>query len=282
MRPEAATAIDAVRRGLTLAEAHPGATDVTSKAGRDVVTATDVAVEDLIRRHLQSSFSYPVVGEERGGEAPGDGTGYWLVDPICGTRNFASGTPLYSVNLAFIEGGEVKVATVGDPSRNEVVYAERGGGAWALRGGQHTRLNVSDESRTLVIEEGKSQGEPREDAARFMADVVRADRWDFRSLGTTLAMPYLAAGRISAYVVFHVSTVHSAAGSLLVSEAGGILSDVQGRPWTLQSDSLLFSADAELHEELLSLAREARPRAGDDADPEAPVAALLVTHAEQA
>jgi myo-inositol-1(or 4)-monophosphatase len=164
------------------------------------------------------------------------------------------------VNLALVENNEVVVSAVGDPSRGELIYAERSKGAWALKDGTTSCLEVSDESRTLVIEDGKSKGESREWAAGFISRLVRADRWDFRSLGTTLALPYLAAGRISAYAVFHVTAVHAAAGSLLVSEAGGLLSDLDGAAWTLQSDSLLFSATAVLHADLLALARASRSR----------------------
>ena len=79
-----------------------------------------------------------------------------------------------------------------------------------------------------MIEDGKSKGHRREQAAHFIAAAIRADRWDFRSLGTTLASPYLAAGRIGAYVVFWVSAIHAGAGSLVVTEAGGIVSDIAG------------------------------------------------------
>ncbi|RZS34424.1 hypothetical protein EV193_109215 [Herbihabitans rhizosphaerae] len=71
----------------------------------------------------------------------------------------------------------------------------------------------------MVIEDGKSTGAARDHAARFIAEVIRADRWDFRSLGSTVALPYVAAGRISAYVVFAVSALHSAAGVLLAADA---------------------------------------------------------------
>jgi myo-inositol-1(or 4)-monophosphatase len=125
-------------------------------------------------------------------------------------------------------------------------------------GGACHRLRTSDASRTIVIEDGKSQDRRREQAARFTAAAIRADRWDFRSLRSTLASTYVAAGRISAYVVFWVSAVHAGAGSLLVTEAGGTLSEIDGRPWTIRSDSFVGSANPDLHEELLGLARAAQ------------------------
>lgn len=250
-RSETRAAIEAVQIGLARATESVG--EVATKAGRDIVTATDIAVEDAMRRSLSRSLAIPVIGEERGGDVPADGSSYWLIDPICGTRNFASGIPLYCVNLAMVEDGRVSVAVVGDPSRGELVIAEAGEGTFAFRDGVLLPLRTSDLSRSLVIEEGKSGGKRRRDAGRLMTAVVQADRWDFRSLGSTLALPYLAAGRISAYGVVYVTSIHCAAGALLVTEAGGTVSQIDGRPWTLRSDSLLASADAGLHQELLGL-----------------------------
>src|SRR5437867_555325 len=113
-RPVTLVAINAVEQALELAQGRVGAADITAKGGRDLVTATDVAVEDAVRGIVRDAVGSLVVGEERGGEAPADGSPYWLVDPICGTRNFASGMPLYCVNLALVEGDQVTVAAVGD------------------------------------------------------------------------------------------------------------------------------------------------------------------------
>ena len=157
MRPETAAAIDVVWRALAMVDGYTGAGQITSKGVRDIVTAADVAVEDLVRGHLDDILGQPVVGEERGGEPPAGGSPYWLVDPICGTTNFASGMPLFCVNLALVEDGVIAVAVTGDPSRNEVCYAERGGGAWALRDVGAVRLQVNAESTTLVIEDGKAR-----------------------------------------------------------------------------------------------------------------------------
>ncbi len=248
-------AVEAVKRAFAVARGGIAAEDVTVKGARDLVTVADLAVEDLVRGVVGDALGFSVIGEERGGNATADGSPYWLVDPICGTRNFASGIPLYCVNLALVEDDEISVAVVGNPSTGEIAVAERRRGAWRLTDRGRHRLSTSDKSRTVVIEDGKSSGSRREQAARFAAAAIRADRWDFRSLGTTLASPYLAGGRIAAYVVFWVSAIHAGAGSLLVTEAGGTVSDVAGRPWTIHSDSLVGSANRRLHEELLDLAR---------------------------
>jgi myo-inositol-1(or 4)-monophosphatase len=250
LREETLVALVAVERALDLARGRVGAGDVTLKGARDLVTATDVAVEDAIRRVLGASF--PVVGEERGGKASGS---YWLVDPICGTRNFASGIPLYCVNVALVENQEVAVGVVGDPSTGEIHVAERGNGAWALRGDERRRLVADEDSQTIVIEDSHADPEParRERAAASVARAIRAFRWDIRALSTSLALAYVAAGRVAAYVLFWTSEIHVAAGSLLAAEAGAVVSDVDGRPWTIHSDSIVASATPALHDNLLAL-----------------------------
>ena len=96
--------------------------------------------------------------------------------------------------------------------------------------------------------------------ARFAAALISADRWDFRSFGTTMSLAYLAAGRVSGYVAFWTdSPVHAAAGSLLATEAGGTVSDLAGEPWRLDSDAILAAASAGLHAELLDLVAASSP-----------------------
>jgi myo-inositol-1(or 4)-monophosphatase len=257
-RAETAAAVDVVTGALRLARRGMNDAQVSYKGERDVVTTVDVAVEDMVRDRVAGLDGRPVVGEERGGEAPADGSGYWLVDPICGTRNFASGVPLYAVNLALVEGGRVTVAAVGDPSRDEILVAERGGGAWALAAGERRDLAVSAASQVVVVEAGASRGDLRGWTARFTERVIRGDRWDLRWLGTTLSLPYVAAGRVAAYVIFSLPALHSAAGILLAAEAGAVVSGRDGGPWTVTSTSLVAAATPELHRDLLALVDESR------------------------
>jgi myo-inositol-1(or 4)-monophosphatase len=248
-REETRAAVAAVEQALSLAATGAGSTGVSVKGPRDIVTAADIAIETALRASLGD---IPVVGEEGGGVT---GEVYWLVDPICGTRNFASGIPLYAVNVALVESGEVTVGVVGDPTTGEVHAAERGGGAWARRDGEWLRLAVSAASETIVIEDSHADPDParRERAAAAVGAAIRAFRWDLRALSTTLALPYVAAGRAAAYVLFWTSALHVAAGAVLVQEAGAVVSDIDGRPWTLESDSIAASATPELHADLLAL-----------------------------
>src|SRR5262249_26087592 len=126
---------------------------------------------------------------------------------------------------------------------------------WNLAGQDMERATTSDESLTIVVEDSKTTGARRAHIASVAAAVIRADRWDFRSFGTTLSFAYLATGRIAAYIeAATTGSVHIAAGSLLASEAGGSLSDLDGNPWEWGAPSLLAAATPELHNELLNLA----------------------------
>jgi len=246
-RPETLRALEAVEQGGAIAEERIGSAATSHKEGRDVVTEADLAVEDAIRELLGRAFEYPVVGEERGGSAPADGSAYWLLDPICGTRNYASGLPLWCTNLALVEAGQLKAAAIYDALTREVQVAEAGAGAWARKDGSWRRLQASGESGVVAIEEGKAREPRRSQAATFMSAAIRADRWDVRSFATTATFPQLAAGRLAAYVTFYAGIEHMAAGVLVSQEAGAVVTQVDGRPWTLTSDSFIAAASRDLH-----------------------------------
>jgi fructose-1,6-bisphosphatase/inositol monophosphatase family enzyme len=125
MRAETDAAIGAARLARHLADTRAGADAVQFKQGIDIVTGADVACEDAIRTELARWFpDYPVVGEERGGE-PRDDRPYWLVDPICGTRCYASDVPLYCTNIALVEHGEVTAAAIGSAAATRCCTRKR-------------------------------------------------------------------------------------------------------------------------------------------------------------
>lgn len=258
-RPETLTAVEAVAQALDLARAGLRERKVTVKSGRDIVTTTDVAVERHLRDHL-AIVGHPVIGEEEGGDTPGPGSAHWLVDPICGTRNYASGTPLWCTNVALVEDGDVGVAVVGDPSTEEILVAERGGGAWALTtDGRSRRLQVRSESHTVIVEDGRASGTDRAWSGAFSAAVISADRWDFRCLSSTLSSAWLASGRVAAYVCFYLTPLHGAAGVHVAREAGATVEDLHGQPWTMDARSLVAAATADIHAEARALLEATRP-----------------------
>src|SRR4051794_17948198 len=103
VRAETTAALAAVRAGLDVALSRTGAEHVQFKAGVDIVTGADIAAEQAIRRVLEQRCpGLPIVGEEGGGDVPEAGGAYFLVDPICGTRNYASHLALFCTNVALV------------------------------------------------------------------------------------------------------------------------------------------------------------------------------------
>ena len=268
MRPELEAALAAADVAPRMMAARVGADQVHFKGGRDVVTATDVAVEDAIRAELLGRQpAWPVVGEERGGEAEiAADRPYWLVDPICGTRNFASGLPMYTVNVALVEDGRVIVGVIGDGASGDRYVAERGGGARLLAATHSSPrpLRVSDASDTITLDLGAAEAGPH---TAHTAEVARAailsNRWYVRMFGSSLAFALVAAGRTAAHLIFKSSSpVHTAAGCVLAEEAGGLVTDLDGRPWDLAARGFLAAATADLQHDLLRLAADARDSIG--------------------
>jgi myo-inositol-1(or 4)-monophosphatase len=256
MREETRAALAAVDAGLKLMRRRAGADQITSKGGRDLVTATDVAVEDAVRASLLSAFpEWTVVGEERGGEDQIGDRPYWLVDPICGTRNFASNIPMYSCNIALVQDGKLTVCAVGDGGTGERYIAEAGNGAYEVVRNGPRPIHASADSKILCFSSNINKGSAQPDiGADFAYAAIKADRWDLRMLSSTLSLVYVAGGRLAAFLLFEISSpVHIAAGALLCQEAGATVTSATGEPWTVEHTSILAAGSPELHADISSL-----------------------------
>ena len=259
MRAETRAALAAVDTALKLMRRRTGADRIRSKGGRDLVTATDVAVEDAVRASLLAEYpEWTVVGEERGGEDQIGDRPYWLVDPICGTVNFAANIPAYAVNIALVQDGALSVAAVGDGGTGERFIAERGQGAYQVKRNGPERIAVNPASPILSFSAGTSKpGMNAAIGADFTRAAIIADRWDLRMLSSTVSLAYLASGRTGAYLLFEISSpVHVAAGALLSQEAGAIVTDRHGVPWTVDHPTILAAAGPDIHREILALIAE--------------------------
>jgi myo-inositol-1(or 4)-monophosphatase len=251
LRIETETAIRSVTIAQKIADSRTGADRVTSKGGIDLVTDTDRACEDAIRHELVRSFpEYAVVGEERAG-TPLAGKPYWLVDPICGTRPFALDIPLYCTNIALVENGVVTAAAIGIGKTREVLWAETGCGARLRFEGIDRNITVDDSSNTVWIDGTTVH------AANVVRQTMLLKRWYVWKFSSSLAYAYLACGRIAAVLQFGskssinpYGSVHSAAGCFIASEAGAVVTHIDGTPWELGKPSFLMIATDQLHHDL--------------------------------
>jgi myo-inositol-1(or 4)-monophosphatase len=239
--------------GAGLAEDHARANtlDIRRKSGADFYSEADLRAESTIRRVL--GFAAPTfgfLGEEGGHVAGEDPDATWIVDPLDGTTNFLRGTALFAVNIALEQHGEIVAAVTYVPMMNELFHAQKNHGAF-LNG---TRIHVSksqgidDAVLAVGIPFG---GKPRQEyflreMRRLMPQVA-----GIRRLGAgAIDSAWVAAGRFDAYWEQSVAPWDMAAGALLISEAGGVVSDTAGRPLDIRGGTFLGCTPA-IHETLL-------------------------------
>jgi histidinol-phosphatase len=200
--------------------------EITVKADKSPVTEADVEAERVIRRLLEARFpDHGFFGEETGSR--GMGADYvWLVDPIDGTKSFVREYPMFSTQIALLCEGELVLGVSSAPVYGELVWAERGKGAWL--GGE--RLAVSDVASIAdaTLSSGNLKSLARSPAwSRYGTLVGSVNR--IRGYGDFLHYHLLAGGKLDAVIESDVNILDIAALAVVVEEAGGRFTDLSGR-----------------------------------------------------
>ena len=252
MAPYLETSMEIAREaGALLANYFERRVGFELKGEFDLVTEADRASERLVVERLQSRFpSHAIVAEEGGGhESPSEYR--WYVDPLDGTTSFAHGFPFFNVTLALERAGELIAGVIFDPLRQEMFCAERGSGAYL----NNRRIRVSKVSRledSLVVTGFPSRKRHANVNVHFYYHLAMFSHGVRRSGSAALDLACVACGRLEAFWEFGLSPWDQAAGMLLVSEAGGRVSDMHGAPASLRSPHLLTD-NGLVHEEILRL-----------------------------
>ncbi|MFD1508887.1 inositol monophosphatase family protein [Lacimonas salitolerans] len=219
---------------------------VSMKGAGDFVSRADIAAEDILKEELMGARpTYGWLGEE-GGETPGqDPTRRWIVDPLDGTTNFLHGLPHWAISVALEHKGQIVAGVVYDAAKDEMFYAEKGQGAWL---NDRKRLRVS--GRTKMIESIFATGVPfaakrtlpatLQDLARLMPECAGVRRFG----SAALDLAYVAAGRYEGYWERELNIWDIAAGTLLVTEAGGMIDGLRDGQSAL--DGNLIAANGEI------------------------------------
>jgi myo-inositol-1(or 4)-monophosphatase len=226
---------------------------VKTKSPGDVTTIIDRLAEDAIRKCLQTRFpEFAFTGEEGG--ASGQSRCRWIVDPLDGTMNYVHGFPFYAVSLALTVDERIVLGVVADPVRGETFWALAGRGAF--QGGKPiTVSNVSSLDKALVGTVFPPPSWPGRDAYLKRFCRVASHAAGVRRAGAAaLDLAYVAAGRLDAFFVESLKAWDIAAGMLLVTEAGGQVSDIFTTQPPLQTNRLA-AANAHLLPPLLELLR---------------------------
>jgi myo-inositol-1(or 4)-monophosphatase len=205
---------------------------VTAKSHNDFVTEVDKAAEDVIIATLLEAYpGHGILAEESGREhGAKDSDFVWVIDPLDGTTNFIHGFPVYAVSIALTWRGQVQQAVVYDPSRNDLFYASKGKGAYL----NDRRIRVS--KRTRMLETLIGTGFPFRKGDNFqrymkMFEEVMVQCAGMRRPGAaSLDLCYVAAGYLDGFFETGLSPWDVAAGSLIITEAGGLVGNFTGEP----------------------------------------------------
>ena len=233
---------------------------IRKKGDIDLVTEVDLEIERMFRALIAERFpDHAVLAEEMGETGPSTaaGTGAipqcrWVFDPLDGTSNYAHGIPIFCSALALEVDGEIVVGAVFDPNRNELYTAERGVGAW-LNG---ERLRVSDTSALseamLVTGFPYDVREKLDDYLSLFGEYLRSARAVRRLGSAAIDLCWVAAGRMDAFWERGLKVWDMMAGGLIVQEAGGRVTALDGGPWRPHEGDVLAS-NGHIHDAMVSI-----------------------------
>ena len=234
---------------------------VSLKGPGDFVSSADLQAERILKAELKRARpSYGFLAEEGGAESGGDPRFRWLIDPLDGTTNFLHGIPHFCISLALECDGQITAGLVYDPMRDEMFYGEKGVGAFA--NDRRLRVSARRELANAVIGTGIPFRE-RGDHPRYLKllEAVMGATAGVRRMGAAaLDLCYVAAGRFDGFFEFGLNAWDMAAGIVIIREAGGFISEIEGGADPLKSGNILVTND-HLHGPLGRLLRNADPNA---------------------
>ena len=244
------TALDAVHAAQDIIlQYYHGDFAVELKPDQSPVTIADVQTEQTIKNIILDRFpNHGFFGEETGKVNAGAEFN-WLIDPIDGTKSFVRGYPMFSTQIALMQGDELILGVSNAPGFNELAYAEKGKGAFL----NNKSINVS--GYTALNQAALSLGN--------IASLAASPQWAnlgqiitqvqrIRGYGDFLHYHLLASGKIDAIIESDVNILDIAALSVIVREAGGIFTDLSGGALNLETKTVLAAASAEIHADLLA------------------------------
>jgi myo-inositol-1(or 4)-monophosphatase len=252
-----ATAVEAVVRAgeIHLSKFRSGVR-VEKKGAIDLVTEVDLEVERMFRAMVAERFpGHDVLAEELGGASTG-ARFRWVFDPLDGTTNYAHGLPIFCASLALEIDGQPQVAAIYDATRRELFTAERGVGAWL--NGEPMKVSGTETILESLLVTGfpyTVHQTPDRYLKIFGAFISRARA--VRRLGSAaLDLCYVASGRMDGFWEESLQPWDTMAGGLIVQEAGGTVTALDGAPW-LAADGHILASNGRLHEQLIQVLKDA-------------------------
>jgi myo-inositol-1(or 4)-monophosphatase len=241
MHPMLNTAVKAARRAgniINRAAQNLDILTITQKTANEFVSEVDREAEQAIIKILLGAYpNHSILAEESG--AAGASEYQWIIDPLDGTTNFLHGFPQYGVSIGLMHKGVLTQAVVYDPTRNDLFTASRGCGAYL----NDRRIRVS--KRRQLDQSLIGTGFPfreftlADDYLSIFRDMIRNTAGLRRAGSAALDLSYVAAGRLDGFWEFGLKPWDMAAGVLLITEAGGLVSDPEGNDTYMESGNLV-------------------------------------------
>lgn len=265
MHPVINIAVKAARRAgqiINRASNDIESLKVSSKQPNDFVTEVDRAAEAAIIEVLQEAYpNYGILAEESGSTPARNGSDaeyQWIIDPLDGTTNFIHGLPQYAISIALARGNILEHAVVYDPNRNELFTASKGSGAFL----NERRIRVS--RRIRLNEALIGTGFPYREFDKMdlylsiFKELAEKTAGQRRPGAASLDLAYVACGRYDGFWEFGLAPWDMAAGALLISEAGGLVSDLRGEANYLETGNII-AGTPKIFAPLLKLIEEKLP-----------------------
>ena len=243
---------------------------VSLKGPANFVSAADTRAEEILYTELtRARPGYGFLMEERGEVEGADRTHRWIVDPLDGTTNFLHGIPHFAISIALEREGDLVAGLIFNPANQETVTAERGKGAY-LNDRRRLRVAARTELSTSVIGTGiPHSGRPEHDLFLEELRAVMAASAGVRRMGAaSLDLAWTAAGRLDGFWERNLRPWDLAAGIVILREAGGYVSDAEGKAGILEKGNIVAGNEA-IHRHLLKLLKTVGPHRDIAATPQA-------------
>ena len=234
---------DILRRGLKSKR------QVKLKGRVDLVTEIDLKSEKYIKREIGRTFPHHAILAEESGRNKNDSVYVWIIDPLDGTTNYAHGHPAFCVSIGLEVEGRMVLGVIYDPLRDEMFYAAEGRGSFLNR----RRISVSEETKLadslLATGFPYDIAETKIDNLDNFARLYKLSRGIRRGGSAALDLCYLACGRFDGFWELKLHAWDTAAGLVIVREAGGKVSDFKGGKYSIY-DKQILASNGRIHRQI--------------------------------
>jgi len=231
--------------------------EINLKQKNDYLTNVDIEAENKIKAIIKSKFpDHSIVTEES--EIENNNSPYtWYIDPISSTMNYVHGLPHFATAIALQHINDFIFSAVLDPFFNELFYAEKGNGVYMNEEKIHVST-IDDLAKSLIFIVLNSKGiQNKEEGMKYFQTLFPSIS-SFRRLGSlALELCYVACSRMEGHIYTKTDIFSIPAGKLILEEAGGKVTDFEGKPWDIQSETIV-ATNGKIHDQLLMLIQQCK------------------------